>query len=228
MAQLIVALDFPEKEALLDTARALKGIVPWCKVGLEAFILSGPSIVAQLADMGFKVFLDLKLYDIPNTVSHAVAAGARNGVSIMTIHCQGGKKMCTAAMEAAEAASVNGERPYIFGVTALTSFGPCEMPGIASTPQDFALQLARSADGWGIDGVVCSGLEVKSIKMQTSLLALCPGIRPAGADKNDQARVCTPLQAVKSGADFLVVGRPITRAADPAGAAKAILEEMAG
>ena len=161
-------------------------------------------------------------------IGAVVAAGARNGVSIMTIHCQGGKKMCQAAMEAAEEAAVNGDRPYIFGVTALTSFGPCEMPGIASTPQDFALQLARSADGWGIDGVVCSGLEVKSIKMQTSLLALCPGIRPAGADKNDQVRVCTPLQAVKSGADFLVVGRPITRATDPAGAAQAILEEMAG
>jgi len=226
MAQLIAALDFPEKDQLLAAASSLKGIVPWCKVGMEAFVLSGPDILARLSDMGFKVFLDLKFYDIPNTVAQAVKAAVRNNVSLMTIHCQGGEKMCVAAMDAAEQAASGKQRPYIFGVTALTSFGPLEMPGISLMPSDFALQLARAADEWGLDGVVCSGKEVKNIKRETNLLALCPGIRPAGADANDQARVVTPAAAVRDGADFLVVGRPITRAADPAAAARAILAEM--
>lgn len=226
MAELIAALDFPETDQILSMAGTLRGIVPWCKVGMEAFVLAGPDIIAKLSGMGFRVFLDLKFYDIPNTVAQAVRAGVKTGASLMTIHCQGGQKMCEAAMDAAEQAASGGKRPYIFGVTALTSFGPCEMPGISLMPTDFALELARSADQWGLDGVVCSGKEVRNIKRETSLLALCPGIRPAGADANDQARVCTPTAAVRDGADFLVVGRPITRAADPAAAARAIIREM--
>ena len=211
MAELIAALDLPETDQILSMAGTLRGIVPWCKVGMEAFVLAGPDIIAKLSGMGFRVFLDLKFYDIPNTVAQAVRAGVKTGASLMTIHCQGGQKMCEAAMDAAEQAASGGKRPYIFGVTA---------------PTDFALELARSADQWGLDGVVCSGKEVRNIKRETSLLALCPGIRPAGADANDQARVCTPAAAVRDGADFLVVGRPITRAADPAAAARAIIREM--
>lgn len=226
MAQLIVALDFPDTDALLSMAGRLRGIVPWCKIGLEAFVLAGPRILAELRDMGFEVFLDLKFYDIPNTVAQAVKVASRNGTGILSIHCQGGEKMCQAAMEAAEQSAGSGKRPYIFGVTALTSFGPCEMPGISQTPSDYAKALALSADSWGLDGVVCSGQEVAEIKEETSLLALCPGIRPAGTSVDDQNRVCTPAKAVKSGADFLVVGRPITRAADPAAAARAVLAEM--
>lgn len=226
MAQLIVALDFPRTEDILSMARTLKGIVPWVKIGLEAFILEGPSLIAKIKELDYQVFLDLKLYDIPNTVAGAVRAAVRNGVGILSIHCQGGEKMCHAAMEAAEESCPAGHRPYIFGVTALTSFGPCEMPGINVMPADFALQLSRTANAWGLDGVICSGQEVAVIKQQTSLLTLCPGIRPAGMAHDDQTRVSTPQSAVLAGADFLVVGRPITRSADPAATAFAILDEM--
>ena len=226
MSELIVAMDFADPGDLLACAGELKGTVTWCKVGLEAFVLAGPDLVHKLEQLGFQVFLDLKFYDIPNTVAAAVRSACRTGARLFTIHTQGGEAMCRAAMAAAREAGE--KRPLIFGVTVLTSFGEGQMPGIAQSPQDFAQFLARSASSWGLDGVVCSGLEAPAIKADTSLLALCPGIRPKGAAANDQARVVTPAMAVQAGADFLVVGRPITRAADPAAAARAILEEMAG
>ena len=154
MAELIAALDFPDTDQILSLAGTLRGFVPWGKVGMEAFVLAGPDIIAKLSGMGFRVFLDLKFYDIPNTVAQAVRAGVKTGASLMTIHCQGGQKMCEAAMAAAEQAASGGKRPYIFGVTALTSFGPCVLPGISLMPPDFALELARSAAQWGRDGVV--------------------------------------------------------------------------
>ena len=224
MAELIVAMDFPSAEDLLNCAQKISGTVSWCKVGLEAFVLEGPTLVSRLEDMGFSVFLDLKYYDIPNTVAAAVRTAARTGAKLLTIHTQGGEAMCRKAVEAAKEAG--SSRPLIFGVTCLTSFADGQMPGITAPVSDFARQLAAKADSWGLDGVVCSGQEAGFVKQNTSLMALCPGIRPAGSDVNDQARVVTPAMAVKAGADFLVVGRPITRAADPAGAAAAILEEM--
>ena len=225
MSELIVAMDFADPGDLLACAGELKGTVTWCKVGLEAFVLAGPELVHKLEQKGFRVFLDLKFYDIPNTVAAAVRSASRTGARLLTIHTQGGEAMCRASLAAAREAG--DRRPLIFGVTVLTSFGEGQMPGIEQGPQDFAKHLASLASSWGLDGVVCSGLEAPHIKTHTNLLALCPGIRPKGASANDQARVVTPAMAVQAGADYLVVGRPITKAADPAGAARAILEEMA-
>lgn len=224
MAELILALDIPGKVQSLALARRLAGLVPWCKVGLELFCVAGPEIIAELRAMGFRVFLDLKFYDIPHTVAQAVKAAGESGAEILTIHCQGGERMCKAAVDAAQACAV---RPRIFGVTALTSFGPGEMPGIRLDPADFALKLAENAASWGLDGVVCSGAECAKIKqIQPGLLCLCPGIRPKGEALNDQRRAVTPEEAVSQGADYLVVGRPILKAQDPRLCAEQILAQM--
>ena len=224
--QLAVALDFPEKQAALALAQQLRGTVPWCKVGMELFTLAGPGLLEDLSGMGFSVFLDLKFYDIPNTVAQAVKAAASVGVNMLTLHCQGGERMCRAAAEAA--AGVSGPRPLLFGVTVLTSFASGEMPGIEASPADFALALARRGEQWGLDGVVCSGHEAAAIKGSCpGLRCLCPGIRPAGSAAGDQRRVMTPALAIAAGADYLVVGRPITASPDPLGVARQITEEMA-
>ena len=224
--QLAVALDLPEKKRAVALAGQLRGTVPWCKVGMELFTHAGPGLLEELTGMGFKVFLDLKFYDIPNTVAQAVKAAAAVGVNMLTLHCQGGERMCRAAAEAA--AGIAGPRPLLFGVTVLTSFAPGEMPGIDALPADFALALARQAGPWGLDGVVCSGHEAAAIKASCpGLRCLCPGIRPAGSAAGDQRRVMTPAMAVAAGADYLVVGRPITAAPDPLGMARQITAEMA-
>ncbi len=223
--QLIVALDFPAAAPALALARRLHGHVPWCKVGLELFTSAGPTLLTELTHLGFHVFLDLKFYDIPNTVARAVSAATRAGAHMLTLHCQGGERMCRAAVAAAQEQPTP---PLLFGVTVLTSFGPGEMPGIGTTPQDFASQLAHGAASWGLDGVVCSGHEVAAIKTQSpSLSCLCPGIRPAGTAADDQRRIMTPAAAVRAGADFLVVGRPITAAPDPLEAVHQITMQMA-
>ena len=227
MAQLVLALDLPQKEAALAMARKVQGRVPWCKVGMELFTLAGPDMLAALKDMGFKVFLDLKFYDIPNTVGHAVAVCARLGVDLLTLHCQGGERMCREAVRAADSTEDALSRPMLFGVTVLTSFAAGEMPGIAKQPGEFALELAQNAARWGLTGVVCSGEEVAAIKKAAPGLAcLCPGIRLADAASDDQRRVMTPARAVALGADYLVVGRPILQADDPVAACERILQEM--
>ena len=227
MAQLVLALDLPRKDAALDMARRVRGRVPWCKVGMELFTLAGPSMLAELKDMGFKVFLDLKFYDIPHTVGRAVAACARMGVDLLTLHCQGGGRMCREAALAASTTEDAVTRPMLFGVTVLTSFAAGEMPGIGLAPGEFALELAGQAQAWGLTGVVCSGEEVASIKRAAPGLAcLCPGIRLADAASDDQRRVMTPGRAVALGADYLVVGRPILQAEDPVAACERILQEM--
>ena len=226
--QLVVALDLPEKDAALNMAARLRGVVPWVKAGMELFTLGGPSVLAALKDMGFHVFLDMKFYDSPNTVAQAVRAAARGGADLITLHTQGGRRMCEAAREAADSLRNAGQSaPLLFGVTVLTSFGPGEMPGISAAPSAFALELARDAARWGLDGIVCSAQEVADIKAAApSLSCLCPGIRPEGSAQDDQRRVMTPARAIRAGADYLVVGRPITRADDPTEAARRILSEM--
>ncbi len=228
MAQLIVALDLPRKDAALSLARNLQGLVPWCKVGMELFTLAGPNLLTSLKNMGFKGFLDLKFYDIPHTVGRAVNAAAAAGVDLLTLHCQGGGRMCREARAVVDSLAADSPaRPLLFGVTVLTSFAPGEMPGIAASPADFALGLAASAQDWGLDGVVCSGQEAARIKAASpGLLCLCPGIRPAGTAAGDQRRVMTPARAVAAGADFLVVGRPILEAPSPLEAARRILAEI--
>lgn len=227
MSQLIIALDVPDREKALGISHELRGVLTWCKVGLELFTLGGPRLVERLKEQGFHVFLDLKFYDIPHTVARAVAAAVSLGVDLLTLHCQGGERMCCAALEARDKASHASSTPLLFGVTALTSFGPGEMPGITAPPGIFARDLASAAATWGLDGVVCSGHEVHAIKAAApAFRCLCPGIRPGGAATDDQRRTMTPAEAVVAGADYLVVGRPILEAPEPVHAAVALLEEM--
>ncbi len=226
MGELVTALDFPDAKAALSMAAQLKGVVPWVKVGLELFTAEGPDMVRKLKDMRYNVFLDCKFYDIPNTCKGAAASAARLGADMMTVHLCGGERMCKAALDGAR--NVN-EHVKIFGVTALTSFSEGEMPGIAMGVSEFAFYLAGKAFEWGLSGIVCSGFEVMPIKKAyPGLQCLCPGIRPAGSAAGDQRRIMTPFAAIKYGADYLVVGRPITKDGDPAEAAKRILNEMNG
>lgn len=224
MAELVVALDFNNALDALNMAGVLRGHAPWVKVGLELFISEGPRIIHSLKGLGFKVFLDLKLHDIPNTVRGAALAAAASGADMMTLHLCGGERMCRAAAEAVAGLS---RPPLLMGVTVLTSLAEGELPGCAVPLEMFAKTLARGASEWGMHGVVCSGHEVADIKRACpGLLCLTPGIRLAGGEGDDQRRVMTPAQAVRNGSDFLVVGRPVTRAANPAAAADAVRADM--
>lgn len=225
MPELIVAMDVANAREARSLAGALRGHVDWLKVGLELFAAEGPEIVRALREMGFRIFLDLKFYDIPNTVKKAVAAALAMNVDMLTLHCQGGERMCREALAAAKSAR---KECLLFGVTALTSFEAGEMPGIGMSPSEFGLFLAKRAHAWGLPGVVCSGHEASAIKKACpGLLCLCPGIRPPDAAMEDQRRVMTPRMAVEAGADFLVAGRPVRQAPDPAAAADAIKNAMA-
>jgi orotidine-5'-phosphate decarboxylase len=224
VANLVLALDTPDTDHALSLAGELSGLVPWCKVGLELFTLAGPPLLKELKTRNYKIFLDLKFYDIPHTVGRAARAAAAAGADMLTLHCQGGERMCKAAVEALTDIRA---KPLLFGVTALTSFAAGEMPGVGASPSDFSFFLSGQAAAWGLDGIVCSGLEAAAVKQNfPALLCLTPGIRPAGQAAGDQRRVATPSEAVKAGADFLVVGRPITEAAVPITTARQILREM--
>jgi orotidine-5'-phosphate decarboxylase len=197
------------------------------KVGSQLFTAEGPRAVAKLADLGFDVFLDLKFHDIPNTVAHAVAAAARlPRVRLMTLHASGGPAMMRAAREAAGSKK---NRPLLLGVTVLTSFEEATLReiGMEGSLGSRVVALARLAKTAGLDGVVCSALEAPAVRQELGpeFKILVPGVRPATAAANDQSRVATPGDAVRAGADFLVVGRPITAAANPRTAA---LEIVAG
>ncbi len=232
-AELVVALDTQEVQEAYALAQSVQGTVPWVKVGLELFVQGGPDIVSKLKAMGFKVFLDLKMYDIPNTVYGGVLSACKMGVDLLTIHTQGGERMACAAMQAVHDFSqstdaTNTARPLVFGVTVLTSMAQGELPLSQEKVEDLVLDLAQKAQTWGLDGVVCSGHEVQSIQNHCGkeFLCLTPGIRPASGAADDQRRTMTPAQAVAAGARFLVVGRPITKAENPAQAAQTIIEQM--
>jgi orotidine-5'-phosphate decarboxylase len=225
--RLVVALDFPCAQEALTFVDRLEGTCKWFKVGLELYLADGNGIVDALTEQGLSVFLDLKLYDIPNTVAGAVRSVSTLGASLLTLHAAGGPAMLAAAREAAD--SVPGA-PRLLAVTVLTSIDDLQLAatGVFRSPADQALLLAQMAEQAGIEGLVCSPREVR--QMRDSLknpLIVTPGIRPAGADLGDQKRVATPGAAIADGADYLVVGRPITQAADPAHAARAILAEIA-
>jgi orotidine-5'-phosphate decarboxylase len=224
--RLAVALDFPSAQEAMKLVDRLEGTCQWFKVGMELYYAAGNSIVQQLRDRGFNVFLDLKLHDIPNTVAGAVRSATHAGASLLTIHASGGAAMMSAA---AEAASTPGS-PRLLAVTVLTSMDANELTGvgIAASPAEQVLRLAQLAQASGIDGMVCSAEEVATLRKETGpkTLLVIPGIRPAGSAVEDQRRIATPAQAISHGASMLVVGRPITRAADPAEAAHAILEEI--
>ncbi len=229
MATLIVALDYPDAGQAIAMATILRGLPVWMKVGLELFIREGPDVVRALRALQFNVMLDLKMFDIPNTVKGGIASACRLGVDIVTVHTLGGERMIRAAAEAIhESRTQYGTAPKLFGITVLTSMSDGDLPGYSLPLGTFARELALAGKAWGLDGVVCSGHEVRSIKsLSPDFLCLTPGIRPSGGSANDQRRVMTPVEAVQAGSDYLVVGRPITMADTPAVTAQSILATMA-
>jgi orotidine-5'-phosphate decarboxylase len=229
MADLIVALDVSTTREVEQVVDRLGASVSFYKIGLELFSAEGPDVVRAVKSRGKKVFLDLKLHDIPRTVERAVKSGAALGVDLMTIHSVGGKAMIRAAKEAALSCGVNA--PKILAVTVLTSLDQSDL-GDIGVGRDMKAQveaLGRLAYENGADGIVCSPKEVANMRaaLGPHALLVTPGVRPAGADVGDQKRVATPGQAVKDGSTHLVVGRPILEAADPCAAARAIAAEMA-
>lgn len=225
--RLIVALDFPNGTAALDTIERLDNLVQWFKIGLELYLSEGNRVVDAVKNRGYSVFLDLKLHDIPNTVSGAVRSVAATGADMLTLHSAGGPAMLAAAQEAAAALP---SAPKLLAVTVLTSMDAAQLAstGVSASPGEQVMRLAGMAYGAGIRGFVASSQEVAAIRAAYPEATLViPGIRPSGTEAGDQKRVATPAAAIAAGADYLVVGRPITQAADPAAAAHSILEEIA-
>jgi len=230
--RLIVALDVASFEGALALIERLREFDVIFKVGYESLFGYGEAILAKLEARGAATFVDAKLHDIPRTVEAAVRALVRPSVELLTVHAQGGNDMMAAAVAAAaeRARELGIAPPKIFAVTILTSIAPEELLelGLHGGPGENVMRLAALARDARCDGVVCSAHEVPDLKafFGAGFLALCGGIRPAGSAHGDQKRVATPRSAVGAGADFLVVGRPITEARDPAAAARAILAEM--
>jgi orotidine-5'-phosphate decarboxylase len=226
--RLIVALDVPDAASALALVSKLEPTCHWFKVGLELFVSAGPAIVEQLSARGHSVFLDLKFNDIPNTVAGAVRSATALGARMMTLHASGGPAMLAAARDAIQ--GINNP-PELLAVTVLTSMDQAQTAavGLERTPAEQVALLARMGLVAGMRGFVCSPREVASLRALAGPdgVLVIPGIRPAGAATGDQKRVATPADALRAGASYLVVGRPITQAHDPAEAAKAILREMA-
>lgn len=228
--RLVVALDVPTAAEAMELARRLSGRVGMLKVGLELFCAEGPSFVRELQRLA-PVFLDLKFHDIPTTVQRALESVLALNPRLVNVHAQGGPAMLEAAAGVVRAHRQRGGSTELLAVTVLTSLDREALARLGSTaePGDMALHLARLAKDCGLDGVVCSAQEARALReaFGPEFRLLTPGIRPAGAAVQDQARVVTPAQALRDGSTWLVVGRPITRAEDPAAAAEAILREMA-
>lgn len=227
--RLIVALDVSSADAALLLADHLRSHVGVFKVGLELYSAQGPELVRELVNRGARVFLDLKLHDIPHTVRGAARELASLGVSIMTVHASGGRAMMQAALEGARAAGA-GQPPLVIGVTALTSLAESDLADVGwrESPEAVVLRLAGLAQLAGLGGVVASPQEAAAIRRGCGpgFTIVTPGIRPASASRDDQARASTPEAAIRAGADFLVVGRPITQSPDPVAAARAIAQEI--
>jgi orotidine-5'-phosphate decarboxylase len=225
--RLIVALDFPSAAAALHLVDSLEGRCQWFKVGLELYLAAGAEIVRLLRNRGFDIFLDLKLHDIPNTVASAVHSVSSLGASLLTVHAAGGPAM----LEAAAQAATSPDAPRLLAVTVLTSMDAAQLGaiGVATSPAEQVLRLARLAESSGIDGLVCSSAELSMLRRElgASPLLVVPGIRPVGAAIADQRRIATPATAIADGASMLVVGRPITQSPNPAAAFEAILAEIA-
>ena len=226
--RVFVALDFENPMRALALADRLDPRACGLKVGKEMFVVGGPEPVRWMVERGFAVFLDLKFHDIPNTVAQACAAATRLGVAMLNVHAGGGRAMLSAAREGVtRAAQASGRAsPLLIAVTVLTSLADADLRdvGVADGAAAHAVRLARLARDCGLDGVVCSALEAPAMRAAfgPSFALVTPGIRPAGTARNDQARIITPEAAVASGADYLVVGRPVTQAADPVAALAAI------
>lgn len=231
--RLIVALDVSTERRARELVDSLRGIVGMFKIGSQLFTEAGPKIVSEIASSGNGIFLDLKFHDIPNTVSCAAIAATRLGVSIFNVHALGGREMmqCTADAVSEVATKEGLKRPSVIAVTVLTSSDAATLSdvGIGSEPETQVRRLSLLAEAAGMDGVVASAQEVavvRSAVMRPGFLIVTPGVRPAGIIQDDQKRVMTPAQAIRAGADYIVVGRPITNAKDPVESAGQILEEM--
>ncbi len=225
--RLIVALDAPDAASAAELVSQLENTCHWFKVGLELFAAAGPAVIEPLVARGHSVFLDLKFHDIPNTVAGAVRSAAALGVRMVNVHAAGGPAMLAAAKAALDGMA---DPPELLAVTVLTSMDAAQASaiGLDRSPAEQVELLARLGLDAGIRGFVCSPQEVAALRALTGPdgVLVTPGIRPAGADAGDQKRIATPAEALRQGASFLVVGRPITQAPDPAEAAEAILKEM--
>ncbi len=226
--RVFVALDTPDMDRALSLAGSLAGLVGGIKLGKAFFTANGPQGVRRAAAAGLPVFLDLKFHDIPNTVADAVRAALSLAPVMLTVHASGGAEMMAAA--AGAAGEGGADRPLVLGVTVLTSLGADDLAatGLAGPVSDQVMRLARLAQAGGLDGVVCSAREAAALRAEcgADFKLVVPGIRPAGAAAGDQKRTATPAEAIAAGADYLVVGRPVTGADDPAQAARAIIDEI--
>jgi orotidine-5'-phosphate decarboxylase len=226
--RVIVALDFPDGGQAMQFVAGLQPGSCRLKIGKELFTREGPALVRQFVDRGFDVFLDLKFHDIPNTVARACEAAAALGVWMVNVHASGGRKMMEAARTALDDSP--GRRPLLIAVTVLTSMGPEDLQelGLDIEPAEQVSRLAALTKVSGLDGVVCSPREAGTLRAQMgpNFKLVTPGVRPKGAPTDDQARVLSPGEAIRTGADYLVIGRPVTRAADPAAVLAAINAEI--
>lgn len=225
--KLMLALDLPDRDSALAMLEKLRGSLEWVKIGLQMYLKYGSDFVREVGGMGFKIFLDLKLHDIPNTVASAVESLQGLPISMLTIHTCGGREMMCRALEAA--AKTNPDL-RLLGVTVLTSFDAAGLAetGVAREPAEQVKLLAKLAADCGMKGLVCSPLEIEQLRktVPADVVLVTPGIRPRGSSTDEQKRVMTPSDAAKVGSNFIVVGRPILKAADPAQAARQIMEEL--
>ncbi len=225
---LILALDVPDEKQAMSMLDRVGAELRWIKIGLQLFTRHGPELVERVAARGYRIFLDLKLHDIPNTVASAVESLAHLPIDLLTIHASGGSEMCRAAEEARRK-----RRPALtlLAVTVLTSLDEMGLreTGVAAAPQQQVLRLARLATEAGVGGLVCSPLELAMLRRELGPMPVIvtPGVRPGGASADEQKRVLTPDEAARAGASYVVVGRPILNAADPAGAARAVRRDLA-
>jgi len=228
-SRLIVALDIPDRKAALEAVKRLSGHVGYFKLGLEIFTREGPDLVTEIRDRGEKIFLDLKLHDIPNTVRGAVRSACQLGIHMLTVHASGGAAMLLAASQEAQSFV---SPPLVLAVTALTSLSDEEIRklGVTLSAEQWVERLGELAYSSGIRGIVASSKELPMLraKFGDSLKLVIPGIRPAGTALQDQSRTATPAEAIRAGADYIVVGRPILQAPDPARAADSIVAEIYG
>jgi len=232
--KIIVALDYAQAAPALALAQRLDPQLCRLKVGKELFTVAGPHVVEQLVELGFGVFLDLKFHDIPNTVAKACEAAARLGVWMLNVHAMGGRAMMQAARAAVDMASADkpAQRPLLIAVTVLTSMDQPALQeiGMAGSIEQTVQRLAGLAKDSGLDGVVCSALEASALRnvLGADFCLVTPGIRPAESGTDDQSRVATPADALRLGSSYLVIGRPITQAADPLQALQRISTDIQG
>ena len=228
-ARVIVALDFPAVQPAMEFVGKVNPALCKLKIGKELFTRAGPQLVEKLVKQGFDVFLDLKFHDIPNTVAAACRIACELGVWMLNVHALGGREMMIAAKEAIEKSA---HQPRLIAVTILTSMNEIALReiGLTKSPKEHVLELALLAHNAYLDGVVCSAQEAQLLreKIGQKFLLVTPGIRPANSEAGDQKRVMTPMDAIANGANYLVVGRPITQAADPVDVLAMINQEISG